>query len=82
MDGVGKEICRSRKEVFKTVAANLINLQCRNVLWTSECTNWEGGAIIMNNTLSQICQLRETNSGIVMDAAKANILVLKDARNS
>lgn len=36
----------------------------------------------MNNTLSQIYQLPESNSGIAMDAAEANILLLKDARNS
>jgi len=82
VSGAGKEICRSRKAVFKTVAANLINLQCRNVLWTSDCINWEKGATIMNTTLSQICQLPELNSGIAMDAAKANIVTLKDARNS
>lgn len=78
MNGVGKEICRSRKEIFKPVASNLINLQCRNVLWA----NWEGGAVIMNNALSHNCQLPESNSDIAMDAAKANGLIVKDARNS
>lgn len=60
--------------------ASLVKLQCINVSWTS--TNWEGGVTIMINTLSQVCQLPESNSGIARDAAKVNILILLDARNA
>lgn len=36
----------------------------------------------MNNTLSQVYQLPESNLGIAMGAAKVNILILLDARNT
>lgn len=45
-------------------------------------TRFRGRAIIMNDTLSQVSQLPEPNSGIAMDAAKVNILILLDARDS
>lgn len=55
------------------MAANLIKLQCRNVSWTSP--NLEGGAIIMKDTISRVCQQPESNSGTAMDAAKVGILM-------